>query len=311
VASTVAAALGLRADAAERTTVLSADAVLHTTGSAAFRMDVRDGFEVDPMRPGFSLRYDGSWAAFMVIRRARPGSRDQPLMLGLLEEPAPAGCAAGQRGAGCANGRGLRLPTYWPDSVSYGGTALNPYGGAVYHYPPGRYEVYLLTDPGRHVTVRWRTGQSRKGVTLTPPRRSIRTNYRHSAVSGNGLVAMTSGTVQQRLTRTGMLFDFMWAANRPGTQFEVDQAQLCVMRGEGRPGVEGASGETCAVADATAQPGYLGGNGGEGSSTYGFAAVGRTFVEVRPGMFAVPHSIRMTGHDPQVGTSMLAAEYLR
>jgi len=308
--SLVALALGAPASATGSTATLRADATLRSTDSTGFRIDILDRLEIDPIHPRFSLRYDGSWAAFMMIRRARPGSGQEELILGVLEEPAPAGCAAGRQGAGCANGKGLTLTNYWPDSVSYGGTRLNPYAGAKYHYPPGRYDVYLLTDPGKHVTLTWRTGQSRKGRTTTPPYQRVRASYQHSAVVGNTLVAATSGTVHQRLTRTGMLFDFLWAANEPGTQFEIDQGQLCVQRGEGQPPAGAASSDTCAFLDPIA-PGSMGGNGGAGSSTYGFAAIGRTFGEVPKGLFAVPHSIRTTGVNPQVGTAMLAMEYLR
>lgn len=318
ILSTIAAVFGLAAPvtaapaSGEGSLPLRAHTVLTARGSTAIPIVVPQAFDLDPSHPGFTVSFVGEWAAFFVLSQPTGTPRRPTYLFGAIYQPAPLGCAAQQRGrSGCANGAGLMLGTYWPQAVVRGGTAINPYEGSRYHYPAGRYVAYLLAAPGSRIRVDWRLPAPAGTATATATR-PVRASYVWAAAASTPVAAWLAGTPEQRLTRPGMVFDSIWAADQPGSQLESDAGHLCLERGASSPTTVVPRGDYCADI-GSALPGpysrqQIGTSGAISSATYGFSASGFTALPVPAGLYSVPYSIRATGQSPQVGAALLAWE---
>jgi hypothetical protein len=297
---------------------LAGTTVVAGVGSAAVEVQVPRRFSIDPGRPGLDLSFTGTWAAFAVVSGgdARQAARYR---LSAIHLRAPAGCAAG--GRVCPDRRGLTLPSFAPQAISDSGQS----GGRQprYDYPAGRYVVYLLTDPGRRVSLRW-TIRGLPGQVALHAATHVRSWYSSALANGAGNTASMTGQTRQGLSRPGQVLDWTWAAYGRGP-VKVDRQSMCLETGSDPPSLPVPRGDYCFWADELAElpAGAVFGRycvpcsdgvDNPGSDLDGVdAGVSRNGVEavVTSADYKVSYSMRILGSSPQVGRAFLAWEYLR
>jgi hypothetical protein len=284
-----------------------------STGSKALAVVARRAFQISPLDNGLALDYDGRWAAFFAVRQDADGRPPRtPYTLGTLNQPPPMGCAAHERAAsGCPDRRGLVLPDYLPQSVTGGGSYVGRPTQVTLHYPAGRYVLYLLTEPGHRVRVRWTvaglSGSHRSRATMP-----VRAAFVARSSATSTVASWIEGSAGQRLTRYGAIVDRTWAANHPDTQYETSNHQVCVDKGEA-PGGPVPRGDYCAELAPYPIPGMpspmMAGGITYDSNTYGLSVGGLDHALVQPGSYTTSYSVHMIGRDPQTGIALLCWEY--